>query len=265
MTDLRQSWPRLAPAAHRDHRRGRHRPHGAPAGVRRLGLSGRGPVRHPPRRGARHGDAIRRRHGVRDARRSVRRSAARCSTSPCRAIRFSASSAACRRARRCSFRNRWARTSPPPRASATRAAPGASPPRINFQLRFSPNVLALRELIDRSAARRDHRHRGPRSSIASRGSSGRSSTGAPRLEVLYHSIHYLDTIRCAGRRTATACIACAVRTRRFDGFSDTRSTIILDYGDRIRCSLTLNHTHRQDRDAPRVDAEGGRHRRRGGG
>ena len=25
---------------------------------------------------------------------------------------------------------------------------------------------------------------------------------------------------------------------------DTRSSIILDYGDRIRCSLVLNHTHR---------------------
>ena len=25
---------------------------------------------------------------------------------------------------------------------------------------------------------------------------------------------------------------------------DTRSTIILDYGDRLRCSLVLNHTHR---------------------
>ena len=32
----------------------------------------------------------------------------------------------------------------------------------------------------------------------------------------------------------------------FESFSDTRSSIILDYGDRIRCSLTLNHTHRQD-------------------
>jgi predicted dehydrogenase len=26
-------------------------------------------------------------------------------------------------------------------------------------------------------------------------------------------------------------------------FRDTRSAIVLDYGDRIRCSLTLNHTH----------------------
>src|SRR5205814_744544 len=31
-----------------------------------------------------------------------------------------------------------------------------------------------------------------------------------------------------------------------EGFRDTRSTIILDYGDRIRCSLTLNHAHGYD-------------------
>jgi predicted dehydrogenase len=30
------------------------------------------------------------------------------------------------------------------------------------------------------------------------------------------------------------------------GLRDTRSSIILDYGDRIRCSLVLNHTHRHD-------------------
>ena len=29
-------------------------------------------------------------------------------------------------------------------------------------------------------------------------------------------------------------------------FRDTRSTIILDYGNRIRCSLMLNHSHRQN-------------------
>ena len=30
---------------------------------------------------------------------------------------------------------------------------------------------------------------------------------------------------------------------RLPDYSDPRSTIILNYGDRIRCSLTLNHTH----------------------
>jgi predicted dehydrogenase len=29
-------------------------------------------------------------------------------------------------------------------------------------------------------------------------------------------------------------------------FQDTRSSIILDYGNRLRCSLLLNHTHEQD-------------------
>jgi predicted dehydrogenase len=38
----------------------------------------------------------------------------------------------------------------------------------------------------------------------------------------------------------------AVAHPELDGFNDTRSTIILDYDQRIRCSLTLNHVHRHD-------------------
>src|SRR5262249_25714049 len=69
--------------------------------------------------------------------------------------------------------------------------------------------------------------------------------GAPRLEVLYHSIHYLDAIRAiAGEPRGVHCKA--VAHVDFPAFHDTRSTIILDYGDRLGCSLTLNHTHRHD-------------------
>jgi predicted dehydrogenase len=35
-----------------------------------------------------------------------------------------------------------------------------------------------------------------------------------------------------------------VRHPSIPTLGDTRSSIILDYGDRVRCSLTLNHTHR---------------------
>src|SRR5438093_159854 len=67
--------------------------------------------------------------------------------------------------------------------------------------------------------------------------------GAPRLEVLYHSIHYLDAIRwLAGEPGGVYCRA--VRHPELPGFADARSSIVLDYGERIRCSLTLNHTHR---------------------
>ena len=68
---------------------------------------------------------------------------------------------------------------------------------------------------------------------------------ARRLEVLYHSIHYLDAIRAfAGDPQGVHCRAIA--HPELPQFRDTRSSIILDYADAIRCSLTLNHTHGQD-------------------
>ena len=69
---------------------------------------------------------------------------------------------------------------------------------------------------------------------------------APRLEILYHSIHYLDTIRAlAGEPRGVYCRAVAHPS--MPEFQDTRSTIILDYGNALRCSLLLNHTHQQKR------------------
>jgi len=67
--------------------------------------------------------------------------------------------------------------------------------------------------------------------------------GAPRLEVPYHSIHYIDAIRSiAGEPEGVYCRA--LSHPELPRLRDTRSSIILDYGERIRCSLVLNHTHR---------------------
>ena len=115
---------------------------------------------------------------------------------------------------------------------------------INFQLRFSPSVLALRDLIDRGAlgALTDIDVR-----VVDRQPWEQWSflKGAPRLEVLYHSIHYLDTIRAiAGEPKGVLCRA--VPDPRLTEFADTRSAIILDYGTALRCSLTMNHTHHHD-------------------
>lgn len=115
---------------------------------------------------------------------------------------------------------------------------------LNFQLRFSPNVLALHDLITRGAL-------GELTDIEVRVVDRQPwrqwpfLNRAPRLEVLYHSIHYLDAIRwIAGEPRGVHCRA--VADPELPEFRDTRSSIILDYGDRIRCSLTLNHTHRHD-------------------
>jgi predicted dehydrogenase len=115
---------------------------------------------------------------------------------------------------------------------------------MNFQLRFSPNVLALRDLIDGTMlgeivdieVRLVVRQPWHLWTFLER---------APRLEILYHSIHYLDTIRAiAGEPRGVYCRAVAHPST--PNFQDTRSSIILDYGNRLRCSLMMNHTHQQD-------------------
>ena len=114
---------------------------------------------------------------------------------------------------------------------------------MNFQLRFSPNVLALRDLwagrelgdiVDIEA----------RLVVKQPWHLWTFLENAPRLEILYHSIHYLDTIRAlVGEPQSVYCRAVAHPS--MPEFQDTRSTIILDYGDTLRCSLLLNHTHQQ--------------------
>jgi predicted dehydrogenase len=113
---------------------------------------------------------------------------------------------------------------------------------VNFQLRFSPGMLALRDLLDRDEL-------GSLVDIEVRividqpWHTWKFLYGAPRLELPYHSIHYLDAIRgIAGEPHGAYCRT--LRHPELTALTDTRSSIILDYGERIRCSLVLNHTHR---------------------
>ena len=114
---------------------------------------------------------------------------------------------------------------------------------MNFQLRFSPNVLALRDILSSDRL-------GPIVDIEVRLVVKQPwhlwtfLERAPRLEILYHSIHYLDTIRAlVGEPRGVYCRA--VSHPAMPEFRDTRSTIILDYGEAVRCSLLMNHTHQQ--------------------
>src|SRR5262249_56602791 len=98
---------------------------------------------------------------------------------------------------------------------------------LNFQLRFSPNMLALADLVSsgRLGALTDIEVR-----IVDRQPWEQWSflRGAPRLEVLYHSIHYLDAIRSlAGEPLGVYCRVTAHPS--LTAFRDTRSSIILDY------------------------------------
>ena len=112
---------------------------------------------------------------------------------------------------------------------------------VNFQLRFSPGMLALNDLLTRGAL-------GPivdldvRIVIDQPWHLWTFLEHAPHVEVPYHSIHYLDAIRwIAGEPAGVYCRS--VGHPAYPRLRDARSSIILDYGDRLRCSLVMNHTH----------------------
>jgi predicted dehydrogenase len=113
---------------------------------------------------------------------------------------------------------------------------------VNFQLRFAPAMVALRDLVRRGALGeifdcdvrvqcRTPWERWP------------FLVGLPRLEIAVHSVHYLDLIR-ALLGEPRAAQARTLRHPETPTLAATRTSAILDFGERIRCSLSLNHHHR---------------------
>jgi len=112
---------------------------------------------------------------------------------------------------------------------------------VNFQLRFAPNMLALRDALTRGLLG-DVTDIEVRLTLHTPWGYWAFLKGVPRLEVLVHSVHYIDLIRSlAGEPSGVYCRG--VRHPQLLEYPDVRTSIILDYGDMIRCSLTLNHTH----------------------
>lgn len=63
----------------------------------------------------------------------------------------------------------------------------------------------------------------------------------PRVEIVSHSIHYLDAIRAlAGDPAGVFARSYAHPSSRL---ADTRTTAILDYGETLRATLSINHHH----------------------
>ncbi len=112
---------------------------------------------------------------------------------------------------------------------------------VNFQLRFAPNMLAIKDAFGRGFFG-DVLDVEVRINLHTPWNYWAFLKGVPRLEVLMHSIHYLDLIRSLiGEPRSVYCKG--VRHPAMPDYSDTRTSIVLDYGDTIRCSLTMNHAH----------------------
>jgi predicted dehydrogenase len=79
----------------------------------------------------------------------------------------------------------------------------------------------------------------------------------PRVEILVHSIHYLDSLR-ALLGDPRAVMARTLPDPRAEGFAQTRTTAILDWGDAKRGVMSINHNHAFGRrfQAARIRIEG---------
>lgn len=112
---------------------------------------------------------------------------------------------------------------------------------MNFQLRFAPMMLALKDAIGR----------GYLGEVIDFDAWLALDTpwnlwpflkGLPRIEIAMHSIHYLDFIRdILGNPHGVHAKTVGHPSHEV---AQTRTSAILDYGQKIRCAVSVNHDHR---------------------
>jgi len=112
---------------------------------------------------------------------------------------------------------------------------------VNFQLRYAPNISAARRIIESGAIGELHDLE-VRVSVYTPWHLWTFLKGKPRVEILYHSIHYVDLIR-SFLGDPTAVWARTLKHPNAPDLAATRSNIVLDYGDGIRAAISTNHGH----------------------
>ena len=111
---------------------------------------------------------------------------------------------------------------------------------VNFQLRFAPLMIALKDIIDQGLIGQvvdvDMW-----AAIDTPWGLWKFLEGLPRVEILLHSIHYLDAIRyLIGNPIG---VHAKTMGHPASKISNTRTAAILDYGNELRCALSINHNH----------------------
>ncbi len=112
---------------------------------------------------------------------------------------------------------------------------------VNFQLRFSPSVLALKDAISRGLLG-EIIDAEVRVNVHTPWQNWDFLRGIPRHEILYHSIHYLDLFRSLfGDPKGVYCKV--TRNPTLVDYSDTSTSIALDYGEHLRALISTFHGH----------------------
>jgi predicted dehydrogenase len=113
---------------------------------------------------------------------------------------------------------------------------------VNFQLRFAPYILAMHDFV----------RRGELGDIVDVEVHLNLETPwdlfpflahESRVELLVHTVHHLDLVRLFLGNPQRV-FARTVGHPRYPKLASVKSSVILDYGDQIRCCLSVNHCHR---------------------
>ncbi len=112
---------------------------------------------------------------------------------------------------------------------------------INFQLRHAPNVVAARKMI--AAGRIGEVYDiEVRVTVFTPWNNWKFLFDIPRVEIVYHSIHYIDLIR-SFMGDPESVYAKTIKHPKMPELASTKSSIIFDYGDMKRATIHTNHGH----------------------
>jgi predicted dehydrogenase len=111
---------------------------------------------------------------------------------------------------------------------------------VNFQLRFAPMMLAVRDVLQRGLLG-ELLDVEVHLNLATPWHLFPHLKADRRVEIVSHSIHYLDLIRALLGEPHG--VLARSYTYPGSGLADTRTSAILDYGATLRCALSLNHHH----------------------
>ncbi len=112
---------------------------------------------------------------------------------------------------------------------------------VNFQLRYAPFINAAREIIERNDIGELYDIE-VHVNVFTPWHLWTFMHGKPRIEILYHSIHYIDLVR-SFLGNPEGMYAKTVKHPSMNALASVRTNIIMDYGEMVRANILTNHCH----------------------
>jgi predicted dehydrogenase len=112
---------------------------------------------------------------------------------------------------------------------------------VNFQLRYAPFIMEVRNML-RAGLAGALLDIEVNVNVYTPWHLWDFLNASPRLEILYHSIHYIDLVRSFFGDPVSV-YAKTIKHPAMKELASVKSSIIMDYGDILRANILTNHCH----------------------